>query len=248
MQFTIIKSQRKTLCISINKEAEILVKAPKNLSKEYISKFVNTKKNWIEKKIIKIKNVKIHSENLRNQNLICIFGKVYNTQTDKHFKILENTLFYPEKYQIFTDSKFLYKFLDQLLNSKLEKYLQIYTEKMNLESEFSFEKRKQKTNLIFDSNSDKYYLKIVLKKLKSKWGSCFYTQKNPKNIRLTFNSKLIHFPEIILEYLVVHELSHIYHPNHLGKFWNLVESLFPAYKEAEKWLKSESNKWVFDKS
>ena len=70
------------------------------------------------------------------------------------------------------------------------------------------------------------------RKNKRTWGSCNY--KNGLN----FNTQLCKFPIKIAEYVVVHELAHIKHKNHSKKFWNLVESYCPDYKNTEKLFKT----------
>ena len=46
------------------------------------------------------------------------------------------------------------------------------------------------------------------------------------------------YPLEIMEYIVVHELSHIKHKNHSKDFWNLVEEFSPNYKYIEKYFKT----------
>ena len=75
------------------------------------------------------------------------------------------------------------------------------------------------------------YNKITIKEQKTVWGTC-----NSKN-DLTFNWKIIMFNLDIVDYIVVHELSHSIHKNHSKSFWNLVESILPNYKELRKKLK-----------
>lgn len=41
----------------------------------------------------------------------------------------------------------------------------------------------------------------------------------------------------IIDYIVVHELVHLIHPNHGRDFWKLVESVIPDYKEKKQWLR-----------
>ena len=45
------------------------------------------------------------------------------------------------------------------------------------------------------------------------------------------------YPEKAIDYVVIHELSHILHHNHGKDFWKTVEEFMPDYKEAEKMLK-----------
>ncbi len=66
---------------------------------------------------------------------------------------------------------------------------------------------------------------------KSKWGSCS-TYKN-----ININLSLIFAPQAVLEYVVVHELCHLRYHNHSKKFWQLVASIIPDYKEKKLWLK-----------
>lgn len=74
--------------------------------------------------------------------------------------------------------------------------------------------------------------KVRLKKVKSIWGSCSSTKN------LTYNSRLIHYPERVLRYIAVHEVAHLIEQNHSKRFWNLVESVIPEHKEIRKELKS----------
>ena len=46
----IIRSKRKTISITINEDAELVVRAPKKLSIEKIQDFINEKEKWINKK------------------------------------------------------------------------------------------------------------------------------------------------------------------------------------------------------
>lgn len=73
---------------------------------------------------------------------------------------------------------------------------------------------------------------IKFRKNKRTWGSCNY--KNGLN----FNYLLMKYPLNIMEYIVVHELSHIKHKNHSKRFWDLVEEFCPNYKLIEREFKT----------
>jgi len=73
--------------------------------------------------------------------------------------------------------------------------------------------------------------KISFRFNKTRWGSCSY--KNS----IVFNYYLAKLPIGIIEYIVVHELSHIKHKNHQKEFWKLVEEYMPDYKERIKVLR-----------
>jgi len=66
---------------------------------------------------------------------------------------------------------------------------------------------------------------------KTRWGSCSSTGT------LSFNWQLILIPDEIVDYIVVHELAHIAHPNHSPAFWKLVERHIADYKLRRRKLK-----------
>jgi predicted metal-dependent hydrolase len=76
--------------------------------------------------------------------------------------------------------------------------------------------------------------RIAIKNTKSMWGSC-----SAKG-NLNFNYRIVFLPPPLADYLIVHELCHLYEFNHSKRFWNLVAATIPAYKELRKELKKTS--------
>lgn len=76
------------------------------------------------------------------------------------------------------------------------------------------------------------YGKIAVKQLKSRWGSCSH------NGSLSFNYKILFLPESLQDYVIVHELCHLRHPDHSAKFWCLVANTLPEYTELKKKIRS----------
>jgi predicted metal-dependent hydrolase len=74
--------------------------------------------------------------------------------------------------------------------------------------------------------------KVKIKDMKYAWGSC------TSNKNISFNSELIYFEKEIIEYVIVHELSHLKYMNHQKEFWNLVERYIPNHKYLRKELKT----------
>ncbi len=79
------------------------------------------------------------------------------------------------------------------------------------------------------------YGRISVKDQKTLWGSC----SRKKN--LNFNWRLAIAPSDILDYVVVHELSHLLEMNHSKKFWALVAGWCPDYRVRRKWLRKHSS-------
>ncbi len=73
--------------------------------------------------------------------------------------------------------------------------------------------------------------KLSYRKTKTQWGSCSY--KNS----ISLNSYLVMLPKELIEYVVIHELSHIKHKNHSKEFWSLVECYCPEYKKSKAEIK-----------
>ena len=79
----------------------------------------------------------------------------------------------------------------------------------------------------FDENIKSPILKI--RTMKTRYGVY-----NKKNHTITLNSKLIEFDIEKIDYVIIHELSHIIHFNHSKNFWSLVGKYCKDYKRIRK--------------
>ena len=100
---------------------------------------------------------------------------------------------------------------------------------------------KKQAKIIFKKHLDEIYKtfsreivypELRIRKMTTRWGVC-----NTKTKVITLNLELIKRDEKYLDYVIVHELSHLIHPNHSSKFWELVEENFPKYKQIKKEMK-----------
>ncbi len=66
-----------------------------------------------------------------------------------------------------------------------------------------------------------------LQRMKTKWGSCNYAEGN---IRL--NTELVKKPKDLLEYVVVHEMTHLIEPTHSDRFLAILGEHYPRWREA----------------
>jgi hypothetical protein len=81
--------------------------------------------------------------------------------------------------------------------------------------------------------------KVIIKNQRQRWGSC-----SARTGSLNINWRLVMAPPEVLDYVVVHELSHIKHPNHSRSFWSLVAQFIPDYKTRRKWLREHGGRLV----
>ena len=68
--------------------------------------------------------------------------------------------------------------------------------------------------------------KIRLRRMKTRWGSC-----NVKTAAVTLNTQLVHYPIECLRYVIIHELCHLYEPNHGPRFHQLMDGFCPNWKD-----------------
>lgn len=134
-----------------------------------------------------------------------------------------------------------------------EKYDIVYTnnkevvlgqEKAFISRELDIDKwyKKQAEKLFLerlDENYKKYSRKIpyptlTIRKMTSRWGVC-----NTKTKRVTLNLELMKKDIRCLDYVIIHELTHLVYADHSKKFWNLVEENFEDYKKIRKLMKED---------
>lgn len=166
VEYTVVKSRRKTLCISVNKLGDVTVKAPLYTTKRQIMEFVLSHEKWIEKTRKKIIN---------------------NT-------VPEPT---PEELQKWKSAA------RDIIFPLVEKWSNIMQVKP---------------------------ASVKITTARTRFGSC-----SAKNA-ICFSARLMAYPEEAVEYVVVHELSHILYHNHSASFYNNIEKYLPDYQQRAKLL------------
>lgn len=64
---------------------------------------------------------------------------------------------------------------------------------------------------------------------RTRWGSC-----NPRTRRINFSLYLLLLPPWCTEHIVVHELAHLLEANHSPRFYAIMDTHFPRWREARK--------------
>ncbi|MBE7084469.1 MAG: M48 family metallopeptidase [Clostridiales bacterium] len=208
----IIRSKRKTLAVCIDNLGAVIVRAPLRLSEDKIYAFLQEKEAWIRDKKAKKDAVGLALPPK------CLDGYTF-LLLGEPCKI---TLYEGKKIGFDKENGRL--FLPQEnAQARLLKWL-----KENAKRIFSTvaEQKAQEMGV--------HYQSVRISGAKTRWGTC------SADNRLCFTFRLLYAPKRVIEYVIVHELSHVRHKNHSRRFWQEVEKYVPDWKERRKWLKERA--------
>ena len=216
----IFSKKRKTVSIQVNPHG-IKVRSSYWLTKYEIKQFLLKNELWIKQKVIEQKSkVKTKLDLIDNQEML-LGGKRF---------ILKVTSDIIPKPKIENNHLYLSNHADIVKSfGTPRKQIQIivkeYAYNLLLEKTKSF-------SLIMSVNP----ISIKIKDYRSRWGSCSFKGD------ISYNWKIIFAPIEVIEYLIIHELSHLIFFNHSKEFWLKVEEFQPNFKNYRKWLKNNSYK------
>ena len=224
-EFEIIRSNRKTIGIIVNADQELIVRSPKRTSIKKIKSLLNKKEDWILKKLARMAEIKAPPAEKKfiSGDFFHYLGRKYK------LKIIAEVSFKKMKVEL-EQKRLIIKYPAELQNNKEKRKAAI----RELLISWYRSQAKVKINELIKIHKKKLKVepnRIVIKKQKKRWGSCSSKQN------LNFNWKIIMAPLAVIEYLVVHELVHLIHPNHSRDFWKTVAEIIPDYEEKKEWLR-----------
>ncbi|MDR3012021.1 MAG: M48 family metallopeptidase [Chitinispirillales bacterium] len=206
--YKLIRSRRKTLALTIGSDAQLVVRAPMRLSEKLINDFIRRKTRWIVDK---------------QQQLIADGAKQEPFVLEDGGQIL----FLGDSYTILRKD---------VADVSMELFSLIIPKDMDIAG-FA-EWMRARGEEVIGERVDYYaklmgvkYASVKMSGAKRRWGSCGIGDS------LNFAWRLVMCSPLAIDYVVVHELSHIDHRNHGAKFWKRVAAVMPNYKDAQKWLR-----------
>ena len=220
IEFEVQRSDKaKNTYITVERDTGVLIKAPYSVSNEEIKSLVKSKASWIVSKFEEIGEIVDYGKIMTGSRLFYL-GKSYYINLISEDREDIKVVFIHSKFKIYTPLKVnqseLNNAIDLFYRSKAEekitKLIKKYSDLMKLFPEY-----------------------VGFRKSKTKWGSC--SEKN----RISFNPELLKLSSSLIEYAVVHELSHIAYKNHSKDFWALVKKYISDY------IKKEESLRVFEK-
>ncbi len=205
----IIRSNRKTLAISIDCNNRLIVRAPNRCGEERIFAFLREKESWILRKKAERAGtgIVLPPENLDGYEFLLL------GERHKISLTIDRKIGYDQNARVlYLPAKNAEKRLVQWLKENAARILSAVTKKTA-----------QKMGVEYQS--------VAISSARGKWGSCSFDNA----IRYSF--RLLYAPKEIIEYVAVHELAHVKHKNHSPRFWAEVGTYVSDWKEKRKWLK-----------
>ncbi len=211
IDYDVIRSNRSTIGITIERDGNIVVNSPVELHDIDIEKQVWKKRLWIwEKLAIK----KIHQNNQIKKQFISgesfyYLGCHYRleiTNEDTLLKLKHGWFKLGSKHQ-----------------HKAKEYFKIwYSEHLKDKINSRLKLLEQRLNIVAPE--------FRVMELGYRWGSC------SKEGKLNFNWKIAMAPVGVVDYIIAHELAHLKEHTHNERFWKEVKRLMPNYIKQKEWL------------
>lgn len=211
----LIRSKRRSIGLEITADAKLVVHAPLRVTKQVINEALEQKAAWVVKKQEEAQ--RRHEKHLPKQceegESFLLLGKPLTLIYEDSAKKIEvrcENLFVPTKKRDTAKEAITIWYKAQALLILRER-VAFYAISYNVK---------------YDS--------IKVTSALSRWGSC------SSGRRLCFTWRLVLAPVEMIDYVVVHELSHIGHPDHSKAFWGHVSELMPDFEIRQKWFRDNA--------
>lgn len=214
LDYKLIRSNRKTICITVETNSKITVKAPYFASKSEIDEFVLKKSGWINT-ALRREAEKIKPPAFCDGAEYLIAGRRYtvNFYSGKRAHLRDDCIFIPPPSVLGGEAC-----RSEFLKAIKKIFLPFVTERTRRFSEA--------IGLRFKS--------VALSSAKTRWGSC-----NGENA-IRYSLYLAFLPIELIDYVILHELCHVRQKNHSLNFWSLVCYYMPDYAKRRTNLRNYS--------
>lgn len=212
--------RKRSLALKVRKNGELQVSVPQSTGLKDIESFIISKYKWIQKKQLE--------RDSKEDVLPLTYG-----YGDKHwFKGKE----YPLQLIVSNQSK------AEIANDTITVYHRKNSSIKNVLNKWykqqSIEFFTQRTQLFVNSFNLPEVRSIKVRNMKARWGSCSTRSE------ITYNIHLIKAEPECIDYVIIHELCHLLHPNHGSGFYKLQTKLNPYWKLQKKSLNDNGYKYI----
>ncbi|TGK83063.1 M48 family peptidase [Leptospira noumeaensis] len=208
----------RNISLVVYQNGKVVLKHPARIPQKQLEEFIAEKKGWVLSKLKSLPKDIPQKLKFQEGEKTHIFGetKTFLISSNQKFGLEGNTLKIPKTKSEQANVRKGKLILKEILLEKIKPIIESTSTALNTK-----------------------VTKLSIKPMRSLWGSC-----NSKN-QISLNLSLVHCPETIIEYIVLHEIAHTIEHNHSNRFWKIVESQNPNYKFAEKWLKEVGKKYIY---
>ncbi|TWT62859.1 M48 family metallopeptidase [Rubinisphaera italica] len=215
IEYTLKRSDRKTASIYIERDGQVSVLVPKELSKARIEELLESKRKWIYRNQAEwhdLNTTRIQREYVNGEGFLYL-GRTYR------LKLVDQQ----EQPLMLKNGYFCLMSNNDSAQDADSAFKEFYRTKGKdrISERVTFFERRMGVN----SNA------IKIMELKNRWASC--TQGG----NLNFHWKCMMAPPTVIDYIIVHELAHLIHANHTDAFWNEVDKVLPDYGDRKEWLR-----------
>lgn len=230
----LIYRNRKTITIQIKPKEQVTVISPNKVPRNIIKDILMEKGDWILEKLEEYNQIKdfyIEREFITGDKFFYLgeelILQVVENNCDENLRNKNPKIVVEDSKLVFktnnTDKEYVKKYLKEWYKKESEKIV--------LERLIHCREKSQIMMQLIPS-------KLKVKEQKKRWGTC--TSKRT----IYINSKISMARVEAIDYILIHEFSHLIHMNHSKDFYNLVKSIMPNYKQNEDWLKKNSYKLI----
>lgn len=204
------KKKVKNINLRVKRDGTVHLTVPMATTEEFINRFIESKKDWIESKLnyFNERYKDTDSEEIVSGESVSYLGNRYI------LKVIQD---------LNEGLKLCDKYIEIHVNDIYDK-----TRKQGILNKWYVERSKEKfLELVnkYEQVLNKQVNGIRIKTMKTRWGSC-----NVRTRNINLNLELIKKPQECIEYVVLHELAHLKHPNHSKQFWEYVGMHMPDWK------------------
>lgn len=216
-EYEVVRSRRKTLAIHI-RGGKVTINSPLKASVSWISEFVSDNVPWIQGKI---------KDQLKKEKEYLVLADGRAVPFLGTPRVLKVVMAARAKVQLSEEQLVVHT----PARDKLEK----------IWSNWLLEQAREYmvTQTIKTAKAlglDHKLKNVVFRKTRSKWGHC------EDNGLIQFNPIVMMAPRAVIDYLIVHEVSHLKHLDHSPRFWKTVSTLCPDWKKHKEWLNLNGHK------
>ncbi|PEQ17656.1 M48 family metallopeptidase [Piscirickettsia salmonis] len=223
------------MSLSVNYQQEIEVRAPIGTPWQEINAFIQDRAAWIKQRQTEFADLytKVDYQYITNE-VHYFLGRSYQLRV---YSSRRNDLIINKnnKSQSRDDKRVLYLGVHALSNPESALY-QWYRQQATrvFSARYDYWLKQAQEKLIIDWELS---LNVVIKRLKSRWGS--YSTRG----RINLNLELIRYPQRCLDMIICHELCHVRELRHNKRFFNFLTKLYPDWQEQSQLLSRLSMKY-----